>query len=174
MKKMVWMVVVAMVAVQSYGAMLNKGVRELSVAGSIDKTDEMNVMVSGRGGYFLMDFVEVGVGAGVSWLEGGDVTTYTGGVFGEYNLPLEALPTVVPFCGAAASVTHVSIEIGDFEESDTAVEGAAYGGAKYYLVDNLCLALQATVMVASEDIYMGEDEMEAFDWVLSMVTRFFF
>jgi hypothetical protein len=174
MKKMVWIVAVMAVAAQSYGAMLNKGVREMSVDGSINKDSEMNVSVSGRGGYFIMDFLEVGASAGLSWLQGGDLMVLSGGVFGEYNLPLDGVPNIVPFCGVAGGLTYSKIDTDWADESDTAFEASLYGGAKYFLLDNLAIALQAAVLVASEDIYAGDGEMEAFDWVINMVTRFFF
>ncbi len=174
MRKMVWIVAVMVVAAQSYGAMLNKGVREMSVAGEIDKTTDMNVSASARCGYYIMDFVEVGVGGGVSWLMGGDLMTLSGGAFGEYNLALDGVPNIVPYCGVAAAVTYTKLDTEWADDSNTAIEGSLYGGAKYFLLDNLAIALQATVMAASDDIYMGDEEMEAFDWVINMVTRFFF
>ena len=168
------LVIAAFCVTQAFGAMLSAGTRTLSVAGSINQTDELNIDLSCLGGYFIMDNVEVGCLGGVSWLDGGDWLAIGVGVFGEYNFPLQEGSPIVPYAGAAAAIQHVSFDVGDDDDSDTAIEINGYGGAKYYLVESLAIGAEVRVMVATEDIYFGDGEMESMDIIGLLRTTFYF
>jgi len=175
MKRTLFALVIATFCVtQAFGAMLGAGTRTLSVAGNIDKTDEMNIDLSCSGGYFIMDNVEVGCEAGIGWFDGGDMLMLGAGVYGEYNLVLSEDSPIVPYAGAAAGIMHWALDNDVVDESETAIEIMGYGGAKYYLVENLAIGAALRVMVATEDIYMGDDEMESMDWDIILRTSFYF
>ncbi len=175
MRRSLFAFVVAMLCVtQVFGAMLGAGTRTLSVAGSIDQTDELNIALSCMCGYFVRDNVEGGCFGDIAWLEGGDLLSVGAGVFGEYNFPLEQGSPIVPYAGAAAALQHLSIDTDFMDESDTAIEIAGYGGAKYYLIENLAIGAEIRGMVATEDIYLGDDEMESVNIVGLLRTSFYF
>jgi len=175
MKRTLFALVIATFCVtQVFGAMLGAGTRTLSVAGSVNQTDELNIALSGMGGYFIMDNVEVGCQAGVGWLGGGDLLTVGVGVFGEYNLVLAEGSPIVPYAGAGAGVEYRKAD-GDFgDDADFAIEIQGYGGSKFYLVENLAIGAELRVMFATEDIYFGDGEMEAFDIMGLIRTSFYF
>ena len=175
MKRTLFALVIAMLCVtQVFGAMLGAGTRTLSVAGSVDKDSEVNINLSCMGGYFIMDNVEVGFMGALGWLDGGDWLTLGVGVFGEYNYPLGEGSPIVPYAGAAAAIQHWSVDNDFADDSETAIEVAGYGGAKYYLVENLAIGAEVRVLLATEDIYVGDDEMEAMDIVGLLRTTFYF
>ena len=175
MKRSLFTLVITMLCVtQGFGAMLGAGTRTLSVAGSVNQTSETDIDLSCMGGYFIRDNIEVGCAGGLGWRDGGDFLTLFAGVFGEYNYLLAADNPVVPFAGASVGVAHWSFDDGTFDESETAIEVTGYGGAKYYLVENLAIGAELRVMVATEDIYVGDDEMEGMDIVGLLRTSFYF
>jgi len=175
MKRIIFALVISMVCMtQAFGAMLSQGTRELSVAGRIDQTDEMNVVIGVGGGYFVRDNVEAGVNVALSWLDGGDLLAFNAGVFGEYNIVLGAVPNVVPYVGASAGFIHMAIDTDLADDSETAIELIGYGGVKYYVVENLAIGTALRVMFATEDLYFGDDEMEAMDWDIILRTSFYF
>ena len=175
MKRSLFALVIATFCVtQVFGAMLNAGTRTLSVAGRIDKDEDVNAALSCMGGYFVMDNVEVGALASVGWLAGGDLITIGAGVYGEYNLVLQEGSPIVPYVGAQGAFAHVSFDDGDFDDSETAIELMGWGGAKFYLVENLAIGAALRVMVATEDIYFGDGEMDSTDWDIILRTTFYF
>jgi len=154
--------------------MLGAGTRTLSVAGTVNQTDEMNISLGCMGGYFIRDNVEVGCAAGLDWLDGGDVLALGVGVYGEYNFPLELGSPIVPYAGGAVAIAHRSVDTDFADDSETAIEVAGYGGVKYYVVEALAIGAELQAMFATEDIYMGDGEMEATDIVGIVRTTFYF
>jgi len=166
--------VVALLGTHAFGAMVGKGTREIKVGGMLDETVDENFRLHASGGYYVMDYVEVGARAGVEWLEGGDNQAMRAGVFGQYDLihrPVE----VMPFIGAGVGIVHSDVSTAALNRTETAFELVGFGGGKYYFLDNLAISGELQLMLATEDIYVEDrNKMEAFDWAITLSTRFFF
>ena len=169
MKK--WMAMFAIVVFAAGPAlavmpMINQGTKSLGVSGTLDDTgNDFRLALSGSGGYFLMDYIEVGVGVGAS-LIGSDYKEFGASVFGEYNFDL-GMP-VVPIAGASAG-----FEWADWDgDSDGYVSLGLWGGAKYFLVDYAAIRGTFQLSLASKDVYNGgEDKM---DWAFVLGTQWYF
>ncbi|MBC8453705.1 hypothetical protein H8D64_01470 [PVC group bacterium] len=181
MKKLISVVVLTVfVGTHAIGAMVGKGTREFDIGGMFDETDELNIRLDVSGGYYVMDYVEVGAGLGFDWLHDGDDLTIRGGFFGQYDLihrPVE----LMPFVGGGLGIVHTDVRTvnnnnsANRSNSATAAELTGFGGLKYYLLDNLAISTQLDIMVATDDVYVGSsNKMEAFDWDISLSARFFF
>jgi len=157
---------------QAFGAMLAEGTRQISATGNITDTTDINVTLGVTAGYFVMDNLEIGTVCDVAALDGGDVTRWGVGAYGEYNFAISE--SVVPFVGLAAGYEYVSIDTAFADDSDSAFEIVGYGGVKYYIVENLAIGTAIRFMAASEDVYVGDGEMEATDWDIILRTSFYF
>jgi opacity protein-like surface antigen len=159
MKKLMLALVVAALASASFAAdgvvtpSLKEGTQEIVADGFYDPSSmEGDVFSIGMSyGYFVMDNVEVGVGAAYQDADklGSSVEL---GAFGEYNFDLGT--PLVPFVGVGVSYTYL-----DYEEVDTddSIVGTGSAGVKYFLADNIALRLAANASIASEDVYSDED-----------------
>ena len=142
------------------------GTQSISVSASIDDDgDDMNIFVGGSYGYFPMDFVQAGVFASAAFI-GSDYKMMGGGVFGEYNFDIGG--SVVPYLGAAAALLWWDTP----GESETAIEVAGYGGARYFFVDYAAIGAELVVSAATEDMYNGGED--AVDWMLRVKTSWYY
>jgi len=100
-------------------------------------------------GYFFLDNIEGGLYLSMrktKWESYWGVDTAWGfGVFGEADFFTDSL--VIPFLSARAGLLDGN------EESDTAFNLAAGGGARFYLTERFCLTLQAEVEWASKEVF---------------------
>lgn len=168
MKKFAIALVAGLFAAQSFGAMLSQGTREIAFGGSIDDVSgEMEYDFGAGFGFFILDGVEVGLSGSIYNYD--ELSVYGIGAFAELNLDLGA--PVVPYLGARG--TYVMVDMGALGD-DTALEGAGYAGGKLFIVDNVALYAQFEFLMASEEIYAGEGEMEDTDWKVTFGTRFMF
>ncbi len=171
MRKWFWVLAgVAVLGSHVHGAMVSEGTRELAIGGMVDETEDLNLAVNASTGLYISDFIEMGGGVDLDYM-GGDIDTITlvASVFGQFDL-IRRPTTYMPFAGARVGLGYA--DMGD--ETNTALELAGFGGIRYYLLDNLALSLQLDLKFATDDIYNGGDEMEAFDWTLDVATRFYF
>jgi len=154
---------------------LQAGTRELSVAGSVNDNDGLNLYLRAGAGYFFFDRTELGVIGSYSRAESslGDWEALTLGVFAEYNFNLQTL--LVPFIGVAASYADDNMEA----SSGIAV-GSVSGGARFFVSDNVSIGGNLEFSVASEDIYPSGTDPEGFslventDLAFMLETRVFF
>jgi hypothetical protein len=175
MKRIIFALVISMVFMtQAFGAMLLQGTRQLGLSGRLDQTEEINFDISAAGGYFFQDNIELGLFAGFGMEHGGDSLDISAGGFCEFNIPLNALPDVVPYFGGSIGIRYRSIDIDIIDESDTALQGIGWGGIKYFVVDNLSIGSALRLFVASDDIYLGDEKMESVDWDIIVSTSFYF
>ncbi len=145
--------------------MIGQGVRQLNVSGSMDDNgDDLGLSLSGRGGYFVMDGIEVGGGLGFSTR--GDMKTISVLGFGEYNFDMGS--PLVPYAGA--SLGFAWSDTGS--DSDSYVELTGWGGARFFFVDYAALGAELALKCASQDRYNQYED--SLDWVLRLNTSWYF
>lgn len=142
--------------------MIVKGTHELSLAGNLDR----DTVALGVGyGYFIMDGLEVGADVAGSYEDMGDnskVKLLGGDIFAQYNFKIDA--PVVPFVGVAGGIRYVKVEVRDFDDDETAALGEAQLGVKYFVADNVAIALYGFYDVSDKEIFTNKDEMEKYDF----------
>lgn len=155
---------------QSYGAMLGQGTKEFHVGGRIDSDDDVNIMLQGGVGYFVIEAVEVGVNGDVSYTgsDDSDPTQLGVSVFGEYNY--DGGTDMIPYAGGTVGFKYFEA----YQQSDVPFEVSVYAGAKFYLMETLSLGTQLQVWVATDPIYQGDHELSKTDWAIVMRTQFYF
>jgi hypothetical protein len=148
---------------------LDKGTKVLEGAGSIDvMADELQIQLAY--GHFVADGVEVAVLAGLR-----DNDRYMStelGVRAEYNLVLDS--AFVPFLSAGAVWADVEADNSDLD-TDAAVFSVG-GGVKYFIRDDVALALNGSYLVATDDIFIDNDDGELQDdeFRILFSVRFYF
>lgn len=165
MKKAVVLASAALFAagVMAAEPMIVKGTSELSLAGNLDR----DTIALGVGyGYFIIDGLEVGADVAGSYEDLGDnskVKTFGGDIFAQYNFKIDA--PVVPFVGVAGGFRYMKVEVRDFEnDDDTAFVGEGQLGVKYFVADNVAIALYGFYDVADKEVFTNKDEMEKYDF----------
>ncbi len=169
---------------QAFSAQLVSGTRQLSVGGSIDQTDKLNLRLNGNAGYFIMDQMEVGILGEWSMLHGNDITTISAGAFSEYNILLADTDEIVPYLGASLSLKYASYDIAGnkdphlpntIDQSNSALELCGYAGARYFMVENLAIGSALRLFFATDDIYYSDNgKFDAFNWDIILNTSFYF
>lgn len=173
-----WMAIAAMVAGSALAAEngsggvtpnLDKGTKTLEGAGSIDVMgDEVQLQLAY--GQFVADGVEVAVVAGLSDNDRAMSTEL--GVRAEYNVILDS--PVVPFLNAG--VVWADAEIDDSNLDTDAAVFSAGGGVKYFIRDEVALALNGSYLVASDDVFVDSEDGELQDdeFRILFSVRFYF
>jgi len=148
---------------------LDKGTKTLEGAGHINLMED-EVQLQLAYGKFVADRIEVALIAGLR-----DNDRYMStelGVRAEYNLVLDS--AFVPFL--SAGVVWADVEADDRGLDTDAAVFSVGGGAKYFIRDNVALALNASYLVATDDIVVDheEEELEDDDVRLLFSVRFYF
>ena len=174
MKRITFALVISMVCMsQAFGAMLSQGTRQLSVVGMINDDTDINVNLGVGFGYFLKDNIEIGGVGELAMVGGGDLMRFGASIFSEYNFVLNS-PSWVPFAGVSGGIQYWSVDTDFADDSDFAFELIGYGGIKYFVVENLSIGTALRLKVATEDVYVGDGEMEGTDWDIIINTGFYF
>jgi len=172
MKRLIAVLAVLALAVTGQAANIDAGTYELELGGGIDFDGPSGTQfdLNAGMGYFVADYIEVGVRIALS--DNDDVGSYGLGVFGEYNFDLGT--QLVPFVGADVSWFNVDVE-GEFvDESEDAGVLGVYGGVKYFLTEDVALYAQAEAELASEDIYLEDDDVENTNFLITWGIRYHF
>ena len=130
---------------------LDAGTKVLEGAGNINvMADELQIQVAY--GEILANGIEVAVVAG---LRDNDVSMSTElGVRGEYNLAHDS--AFVPFL--SAGVVWAAAEVDAIGLDTDAAVFSVGGGVKYFIRDDIALAVDGSYRVATDDIYIDNDE----------------
>jgi hypothetical protein len=132
---------------------LDKGTKVLEGAGSIDvMADDLQIQIAY--GQFIADGFELAVLAGLR-----DNDRYMSTELGfraEYNFVLDS--ALVPFLSAGAVWADVEADDSGLD-TDAAVFSAG-GGAKYFIRDDVALALSGNYLYATDDIFVDSDDGE--------------
>jgi outer membrane protein W len=169
MKKVLVALAALAVASMSYGASLKQGTQEIIIEGLFDPDTQFDQQIDlgVAYGYFIQDSLEVGAEAAYS---DNDLVEEMGfGGFVEYNF--DQGTELVPFVGAGIAWANVDA---DDIESEDAVVGSVSAGAKYFLAENVAVALDVTYAQASEDIYSEDGgDLEDKDMTVNLGMRFY-
>ena len=148
---------------------LDKGTKVLEGAGYFDVMgDELQLQLAY--GQFVADGIEV---AAVAGLRDNDRYMSTElGVRSEYNLVLDS--ALVPFLNAG--VVWADAEADDSDLDTDAAVASVGGGVKYFIRDDVALAVNASYLVSTDDIFVDSDDGELQDDELRMLfsVRFYY
>ncbi len=148
---------------------LDRGTNVLEGAGYANvMADEINFQLSY--GMLFADGLEVGLVAGLR-----DSETYMStelGVRAEYNLQFGS--AFVPFLGVGLSWASVEADASDID-TDAAVFSAG-AGVKYFIRNDVALAVSGRYLFATDDIFVDSDDGKAADDEFQILfgVRFYF
>ena len=181
MRHMKWFALALAVAVAVPAAMgsalITKGASELAISGMLDfQTGEgTDSVLDVRYAYFVMDRVALGTKVSLQY---NDYYRHFGiGGTAEYNfgLPQSIKPLfgtdLVPFLGLALDYRYADIKyVGD----ESALVLGGEGGLKFFLTDTTAVTLSLLGEVATEDVYVDDNEATNRDLRLMLGMRFYF
>jgi opacity protein-like surface antigen len=148
---------------------LDKGTKVLEGAGYINlMADEVQFQLAY--GQLVADGIEVAVVAG---LRDNDYYMSTElGVRAEYNLVLDS--ALVPFL--SAGVVWAAVEADDSGIDTDAAVFSVGGGVKYFIRDDVALAVNGSYLFATDDIFVDSEDGKANDDDVRILfsVRFFF
>ena len=155
---------------------LDKGTRELAIAGNGDfsGSDDWNLYLEPKFGYFVADDVELGLSGNVNLTD--DSHQFSIGPFAEYNFRTGS--KWVPFITGGFEWINADIDIeleeGDVSSDSDAVAFGAGAGIKYFIADNIAISTKYTHEWASDDVFTSVDEVKdsAGFWLIGM--RFYY
>ena len=148
---------------------LDKGTKVLEGAGYINLMgDEVNIQLAY--GQLVADGIEVALVAGLRDNEHYMSTEL--GVRAEYNLVLGS--AFVPFL--SAGVVWADVEADDSGIDTDAAVFSVGGGVKYFIRDNVALAVNGSYLYATDDIFVDNDDGKAQDdeFRILFSVRFYF
>lgn len=174
MKKIISMFIVAGLAgATAFGAMLNQGTRELSVAANLDRDSIMGEISFGQ---FVRDGMILGVGAGGGYMDfghGSEAYEIGGDVFGQYHFDMAG--AVIPFVGVSGGIGYAKIKIKDMgSESETGLIGEAQFGVKSFIAENIAIAFYGFFDVSNKEVFTDKDEMKKTDYGLRIGMNSYF
>ena len=169
MKKFMTAVAVLALVGSAFGASLKQGTQEIVVEGLFDPDTQFDQQIDLgiKYGQFIQDNVEVGAIAAYS---DNDLLEEMGfGAFAEYNF--DQGTELVPYVGVELAWANVD---GDDIESEDAVTAAGYVGVKYFLAENVAIAVNGKYTQASEDIYSEDGgDLEDKDMTINLGMAFY-
>lgn len=148
---------------------LDKGTKVLEGAGIVNVMgDELQLQLAY--GQFVADGIEVAMVAGLR-----DSDRYMStelGVRTEYNFVFDS--ALVPFLGAG--VVWADAEADDSDIDTDAAVFSAGGGVKYFIRDDVALAVDGSYLVATDDVFVDSEEEEVQDDEVRILfsVRFYF
>lgn len=163
---------IGLVASSSFGAMLDKGTRELTLAGQLDR-DSLAAECSF--GQFVLDNLIVGLGLTGAYQDMGDsvdMQGYGGKVFSQYHFVIKA--PVIPFVGLAGGVVYSKISGERTSKDDTGWYGEGQAGIKTFVADNVAIAVYGFYDIANEEVFTNKDEMEKTNFGLRIGMNTYF
>jgi hypothetical protein len=148
---------------------LDKGTKVLEGAGVINVMgDEVQIQLAY--GQLVADRIEVALVAG---LRDSDIYMSTElGVRAEYNLVFDS--ALVPFLSAGA--VWADVEADDSNIDASAAVFSVGGGLKYFIRDNVALAVDGSYLIATDDIFVDSEDGEVQDDEVRILlsVRFYF
>lgn len=170
MKKCIILVVVFALAAGSFGSLLPAELRELSVSGLLDFDTAAGTLVDLDifFGYFIRDYLEVGIEASV---RDDDVFSFwSAGLRTEYNFDLGT--ELVPYLGLSLSYGEVDSDLTN--EGSTAVILGGQAGVKYFLTEYLALSAAAVLEAATDNVFANDHDFDSTNAKIDLGIRCFF
>jgi len=157
--------------------MLDKGTKEVSIAGRLEFPDfeKIDYDLDGSYGYFIRDGWEIGAQIGAA--DFGGVDRIDVGVFTEYNFNRDS--RWVPYLGAAIGLGSVSFDDGDFDtETDlNDDEGAVFdieAGIKWFVRPYMAISTAINFQFATDDVFATDNSLDDNLTTLQVGMRFYF
>ena len=153
----IFVVLAAMTAMTAGAASLKQDTQEFRLDGQFDPSSAGGTTFEAgvTYGYFVADNVEVG--GRISYYNDDFAKLFSFGPFVEYNF--ETGNEFVPFVGA--SLDYLNGEVADDNNDALALSG--YGGAKFFLSENVAIFARLVLSGATDDVYPNEDDVESTD-----------
>jgi hypothetical protein len=172
MKKIAALLASFALAANAHAAAIALGTQELRLGGGIDVDSAAGTAIAFDAGYgyFVADYFQVG---GLFGFSNDDiVSTFSIGGFTEYTFETET--EVLPFVGAQLRLINADIDTAFGSESETAGALGLYLGVKFFVTEELAVAIRGLVETATEDIYIDDDEVTNVDVGMDFGLRYFF
>jgi hypothetical protein len=148
---------------------LDKGTKILEGAGRIDVMgDDLQIQLAY--GQCVADGIEVAVVAGLR--DNDQYMSTELGARAEYNLILDS--ALVPFLNAG--VVWADAEADDIDLDTDAAVFSVGGGLKYFIRDDVALAVNGSYLVATDDIFVDseDEELQDDEFRILFSVRFYF
>jgi len=148
---------------------LDKGTKSLGGGGYINVMgDDLQIQLAY--GQFVADGIEVALIAGLR--DNDEYMSTELGVRGEYNFIRDS--AFVPFVGAG--VSWVDAEADDRNVDTDAAVLSVGGGVKYFIRDDIALAVNGSYLVATDDVFVDYEDKEITDDEFSILfsVRFYY
>jgi hypothetical protein len=187
MLKMLWIVLTAIVlfigtaeAQDQYqdqyrvAPMLEKGARELGLNGYIDfegPAGGVDIDLDIRYGYFLARHIEVGGFGNYSRTMDGDVVRYGLGGFAEYHFFGYGWGQTIPYFGADLGLLALDWDAG---ENQNALAFVPRIGIKWFFRDYVAVDTNLYMGLATDSIYINDNESEKYDVGIKFGLRIYF
>jgi hypothetical protein len=157
---------------QDEAPMLQRGTKELAVAGLLDfkNRGDTTLDLLGRYGFFLRDNLEVG---GVAQFSGNfdDAFRYGLGGFAEYHFS-RGRSSLVPYLGADVLLSFVDTDFGD---DNAALTFEPRVGLKYFIRNYFAIESHLFFAIATDDLYQNDsDDLDPYDIGLRLGIRVYF
>lgn len=156
--------------------MLDKGTKEISIAGRIEAPDfdSIDYDIDGSYGYFIRDGWEIGTQIGASDFGGSDRVDI--GLFTEYNFNRDS--RWVPYLGAAIGLGTVSFDDGidgdsTLDDGDGAVFDAE-AGVKFFIKPYMAISTAINFQIATDDVFATDDSIEDNLTTFQLGMRFYY
>lgn len=156
--------------------MLDRGTRELSIAGRIEAPglDELNYDLDGSYGYFFRDGWEVGAQVSASDFGGADRFDISG--FTEYNFMRDS--NLVPYVGAGIGLASVDFDggvgVGTPLDDEDGVVFDVEGGVKWFIEPYMALSSAIDFKFSPDDVFATDDEIEDNLTSIKLGMRYYF
>ena len=156
--------------------LLRRGSKEIGLSGAFDFEHEGDptLNLSGRYGFFLHDYLEIG---GLVELDGafGETFRYGIGGFAEYHFSQWAFlkaPRSMPYLGVDLELAFVDTDIG---EDNAALILRPRVGVKWFLTEYFAIDTSFFVAVATDDLFPNDsNDLDPYDVGLRLGLRIYF
>jgi len=153
-------------------AALAKGTRELRLTGGIDFDSLAGTDFQLNLGYgqFIADYLEVG---GLLSIGDNDfITTIGVGVFVEYNF--DTGTQLIPFVGTQLRYLYTDVELGEKDESNSALALGGYAGVKLFITESLSINTRFLLELATDDVYLEKNKTDDINYLIDFGLGYYF
>jgi hypothetical protein len=153
------------------GPLLTAGTQELGISGLIDFDDEQGSIaadVAATYGLFITDNLEIGAKGSWSRRQGGDLTQFSLGGFGELHFPVYGM--TVPYLGLDVDWRYTDFETGN----ESAAVASPRVGVKWFMREYFAIDTHMFYRIATDDIFFRDGRERDTDWGAQIGLRVLF
>ena len=154
--------------------MLQKGAQELGFSGYIDfegPSGGLDIDLDIRYGYCPDQYIEIGGFGNYSRMMDGDVVRYGLGRFSEYHLFGTGQGRTIPYFGADLGLFALNWDAG---EDQNALAFVPRIGIKWFFRDYVAIDTHLYLGIATDDIYINDDDSENYDFGIKFGLRVYY